>query len=88
MTREPAEDDEDVFGDAWALIVEWRELKAAHPSRGRGSVVAGGPGAAADGGAGAAGGARDDAASGDVPAAGFRTGRPDRLAQARALRHA
>ncbi len=36
VTREPAEDDEDVFGDAWALIVEWRELKDAHPNEGRG----------------------------------------------------
>ncbi len=26
VTREPAEDDEEVFGDAWPLIVEWREL--------------------------------------------------------------
>ena len=34
MTREPAEDDEEVFGDAWALIVEWRELKDAHPNEG------------------------------------------------------
>ena len=45
-------------------------------------------GAAADGGAGAAGRARDDAAPGDVPAAGLRAGRADRLAQDRALRHA
>ena len=36
VTREPAEDDEDVFGDAWPLIVEWRELKDAHSTRGRG----------------------------------------------------
>ena len=36
VTREPAEDDEEVFGDAWTLIVEWRALKAAHPSRGKG----------------------------------------------------
>ena len=35
VTREPSEDDEEVFGDAWPLIVEWRELKAAHPNRGR-----------------------------------------------------
>ncbi len=45
-------------------------------------------GAAADGGAGAAGGARNDAAPGDVPAAGLRPRRPDRLAQDRTLRHA
>ena len=34
VTREPAEDDEEVFAGAWPLIVEWRALKAAHPSRG------------------------------------------------------
>ena len=36
VTREPAEGDEEVFGEAWALISEWRELKDAHPVRGRG----------------------------------------------------
>ena len=36
VTREPAGDDEEVFGDAWALIVEWRELKDVHPNKGRG----------------------------------------------------
>ena len=36
LTREPAEGDEEVFGDAWPLIVEWRELKDAHPVRGKG----------------------------------------------------
>ena len=36
VTLEPAEDDQDVFGGAWALIREWRELKETHPSRGRG----------------------------------------------------
>ena len=36
MTIEPADDDADVFGNAWPLVVEWRELKAAHPNRGRG----------------------------------------------------
>ena len=36
MTLEPAEDDdEDVFGEVWSLIVEWRELKAVHPDAGR-----------------------------------------------------
>ena len=28
--------DEEVFGAAWPLIVEWRELKNAHPVRGKG----------------------------------------------------
>ena len=36
VTREPASDDEEVFGDSWPLIVEWRELKDAHPSDGKG----------------------------------------------------
>ncbi len=35
-TLEPAEDDRDVFGGAWALIREWRELKETHPNRGKG----------------------------------------------------
>ena len=35
-TREPAPDDEEVFGEAWPLIVEWRELKDAHPNDGKG----------------------------------------------------
>ena len=35
-TLEPADDDQDVFGGAWALIQEWREIKESHPSRGRG----------------------------------------------------
>ena len=35
-TREPADDDEEIFGEAWPLIVEWRELKDAHPNDGKG----------------------------------------------------
>ena len=35
-TLEPAEDDQEVFGDAWPLIQEWRVLKETHPSRGKG----------------------------------------------------
>ena len=35
VTLESAEDDEDVFGDVWPLIVEWRELKAVHPDAGK-----------------------------------------------------
>ncbi len=35
-TLEPADDDEDVFGNAWALVQEWRKLKESHASRGRG----------------------------------------------------
>ena len=36
VTREAADDDAEVFGNAWPLIVEWRELKDTHPVRGRG----------------------------------------------------
>ena len=36
VTVEPAADDEEVFGVAWPLVQEWRELKETHPSRGRG----------------------------------------------------
>ena len=36
VTLEPAPDDEEVFGVAWPLIVEWRGLKATHPNEGRG----------------------------------------------------
>ena len=36
ITRQPAEGDEEVFGEAWPLIAEWRELKDAHPVRGKG----------------------------------------------------
>ena len=35
VTLEPAEDDEDVFGEVWPLIVDWRELKATHPDQGQ-----------------------------------------------------
>ena len=36
VTWEPAEDGEEVFGKAWALIVEWRALKDVHPNDGKG----------------------------------------------------
>ena len=36
VSLEPADDDEDVFGEAWALIQEWRGLKDTHPNAGRG----------------------------------------------------
>ena len=35
-TLEPAADDEQVFGGAWELVQEWRELRNTHPDRGRG----------------------------------------------------
>ena len=36
VTADPAEDDEVVFGDAWPLVKEWRELWDGHPARGKG----------------------------------------------------
>ena len=36
VTVDPAADDEDVFGEAWPLVREWREIKDTHPSRGKG----------------------------------------------------
>ena len=38
-TREPAPDDEEIFGEAWPLIVEWRGLKDAHPNDGKGPAT-------------------------------------------------
>ena len=35
VTLEPAPDDEEVFGEAWPLIVEWRGLKETHPNQGK-----------------------------------------------------
>lgn len=35
-TLEPAPDDEEVFGAAWPLVKEWRELKDSHPNEGGG----------------------------------------------------
>ena len=36
VTLEPADDDEEVYGDAWELVQEWRELKDTHPNEGKG----------------------------------------------------
>ena len=36
VTREAADDDEEIFGDAYAKVVEWRELKESHPNEGGG----------------------------------------------------
>ncbi len=36
VTLDAADDDEEVFGDVWPLIVEWRGLKATHPNKGKG----------------------------------------------------
>lgn len=34
VTIEPADDDEEVYGDAWSLVKEWRRLREGHPSGG------------------------------------------------------
>ena len=34
VTREPAEDDPEAYGDAWPLVAQWRGLKARHPAQG------------------------------------------------------
>ena len=36
VTRGPAADDEEVFGEAWPLVQEWRDLWQDHPDRGLG----------------------------------------------------
>ena len=36
LTDEPLPDDEEFYGPAWSLIVEWRELRAGHPNQGKG----------------------------------------------------
>ena len=36
VTKEPAPDDEEVYGDAWPLIEEWRRLWKTHSAGGRG----------------------------------------------------
>ena len=35
VTEEPAEDDAEVYGDAWPLVEEWRALRASHPHQGK-----------------------------------------------------
>ncbi len=35
-TLEPADDDKEVFGDAWPLVVEWRAIRETHHNDGRG----------------------------------------------------
>ena len=36
VTGDPADDDEEVYGDAWPLVDEWRRLWDGHPARGKG----------------------------------------------------
>ena len=35
VTEEPAEDDAEVYGAAWPLVEEWREVRAGHPHQGK-----------------------------------------------------
>ena len=36
VTTEPAGDDAEVFGDAWPLVQDWRQLWRGHPAQGKG----------------------------------------------------
>ena len=36
ITMEPQPGDEKVFGDAWPLVDEWRQLRESHPAEGKG----------------------------------------------------
>ena len=36
VAREPAGDDEQVYGAAWPLVEEWRKLLSGHPPQGKG----------------------------------------------------
>ena len=36
ITMEPQPGDEQVFGDAWPLVEEWRQLRERHPTEGKG----------------------------------------------------
>ena len=35
VTEEPGDDDDEVYGDAWPLVEEWRRLRAGHPHQGK-----------------------------------------------------
>ncbi len=35
VTEEPADDDDEVYGDAWPLVEEWRRLRVDHPRQGK-----------------------------------------------------
>ena len=35
VTGEPADDDAEVYGEAWPLVEEWRSLRAGHPRQGK-----------------------------------------------------
>ncbi len=34
VTVQPADDDVDIYGDAWPLVKEWRSLRSGHPNQG------------------------------------------------------
>ena len=34
VTMQPADDDVEIYGDAWPLVKEWRSLRAGHPNQG------------------------------------------------------
>ena len=88
VTLEPAEDDEDVFGEVWPLIVQWRDLKAVHPDEGKSLSWLRTEKRLLALGVDAPGRARADASPGDVSAAGLRPKRAGHPSPDSALRHA
>ena len=87
VTVDPADDDEEVFGDAWPLVQEWRDLWKDHPDRVRGLRWLDTEARILGAGAGHAGGTRPDPAAGDGAIAGSGAERPAGLAAEIAGRH-
>ena len=80
VTTAPDADDEEVYGDTWPLVGEWRRLWDGHPAQGEGLAWVSRRGAHLGAGGGHAGGPRPDPAAGDGAAAGPGPGRPVELA--------
>ncbi len=80
VTREPAEDDPEVYGDAWASGGRVAGAEGQAPRPGPEPVLADRPRAAAGDGAGHAGGARADPAAGEAAGAGPGPAGPHPLA--------
>ena len=82
VTKEPAPDDEEVYGEAWPLIEELRRLLEGWTHRrGQGSGMAGDRAASPWAGGGHARRARSDPASGEAAAARVMAEHPAQLAQ-------
>ena len=82
VTREPAPDDAQVYGEAWALVEEWRRLWQVHERPGKGLAWLKREVRILELEVTMPGGARADAAAGDVSPAGTRAAQPPRLAAA------